>query len=79
MRDQYLLVRLDEERAVSTLAALLPKNAEERGRILRGIRRVVTSRGELPAEAKRRLKRIELLFEELEASRQPKETQDAGA
>jgi pimeloyl-ACP methyl ester carboxylesterase len=79
LRDQYLLVRLDEERAVSTLAALLPKNAEERGRILRGIRRVVTSRGELPAEAKRRLKRIELLFEELEASRQPKETQDAGA
>jgi pimeloyl-ACP methyl ester carboxylesterase len=62
VREQYLLVRLDEKRALKTLGKLLPKSVEERQRILRGVRRVVTASGDLSPEALRRLERIESLF-----------------
>ena len=78
LRDQYLLVRLDEERALQTLGGLLPKEAEERKRILRGIRRVVTAHGELSGEASRRLKRIEALFTK-PVKAKPSEVENAGA
>ena len=62
LRDQSLLLRMDEKRAVGSIPALLPKDAEERARTLRAIQRVVAAQGELKAEAKKRLARVEKLF-----------------
>ena len=62
LRDQALLLRLDEKRAVDAIPALLPKDAEEKARTLRAIQRVIAAQGDLKAEGKRRLARIEKLF-----------------
>jgi pimeloyl-ACP methyl ester carboxylesterase len=79
LRDQYLLVRLDEQRALRTLKALLPKGREERERILRGIRRIVAAQGELSHEKARRVERIETLFGGLGKQPVGKETADTEA
>ncbi|HET6942767.1 MAG TPA: DUF3141 domain-containing protein [Sphingomicrobium sp.] len=62
LRDQYLLLRLDEGRAVAAISKLLPRDPEERSRILRGIRRVALAPGEPSEEGRRRLAKIERLF-----------------
>ena len=62
LRDQYLLLRLDEERAVSAVPRLLPDNEQARQAALDAIRRVVEAAGALPEESARRLARIEKLF-----------------
>jgi pimeloyl-ACP methyl ester carboxylesterase len=79
LRDQYLLVRLDERRALRTLPTLLPKDPDERQRILRGIRRIVTARGDLSDEKARRLERIETLFGGSSKKPLVRESEDAGA
>jgi hypothetical protein len=76
LREQSLLLRLDEKRAVAALPKLLPKSAEERARVLRAIQRVVAAQGELKAEGKRRLARIEKLFGAKAAARTKKEAED---
>jgi len=62
VHDQHLLLRLDEERAIAALPQLLPDDAEERDRMLKIVRRVVTATGEPTGEVKRRLARVEALF-----------------
>ena len=62
LRDQSLLLRLDEKRAVDAIPKLLPKDSEERARTLRAVLRVVAAQGEFTPEGKRRLARIEKLF-----------------
>jgi len=74
LREQYLLVRIDEERALTTLPLLLPKDQEERLKILRGIRRVVTSQDEVSDEGARRLKGIEEMFGDAGKRRPASET-----
>jgi Protein of unknown function (DUF3141) len=62
VRDQFLIVQHDEERAVETLPRLLPDDPEEREAGLSVLRRVLSARGSPSAEAKRRLQRIEAMF-----------------
>jgi len=62
LRDQALLLRLDQKRAVNAIPKLLPKDAAERSRTLRAIERVVAAQGELTPEGKQRLGRIEKMF-----------------
>jgi hypothetical protein len=67
VRDQYLIVRHDEERAVATIAKLLPDDAAERAAALDVLRRIVAVGGEPSAEVLRRLSQIEALFEPVPA------------
>jgi Protein of unknown function (DUF3141) len=62
VREQYLLVLLDEERAIRTLPDLLGDIPEERQLALDALHKVLAARGALPDECKRRLTRIEQLF-----------------
>ncbi|WP_147145906.1 DUF3141 domain-containing protein [Reyranella soli] len=62
LRDQYLLLRLDEERAVAAIPRLLPDNEQARQAALGAVRRVVEASGALSEESVRRLARIEKLF-----------------
>ena len=63
VREQYLLVRLDEERAVAALPKLLGEDSSTRKATLDAVHRVLAARGALSSEAKRRLSRVEALFE----------------
>ncbi len=62
VREQFLLVCLDAERAIGALPHLLPDNAEQRRKALEILHRVIGARGALPDEGKRRLARIEAMF-----------------
>jgi hypothetical protein len=80
LRDQYLLLRLDEERAVESIPTLLPNKPEDRARTLRAVQRVVSAAGELSAEGRRRLNRVESLFGTNSAApTNTKEESDVGA
>ena len=62
LREQYLLLRLDEERAVAAIPRLLPDSEQARQAGLDAVRRVVAAPGALSEEGARRLARIEKLF-----------------
>ena len=62
-KEQFLLVHLDEERALATLPALLPRSAEKRRAGLDLLHRMIAARGALPKEGSRRLEQIQALFE----------------
>jgi hypothetical protein len=62
VREQFLILLLDEERAIAALPKLLPENRKERETGLAAVRRITAARGVLPAEGSRRLARIEALF-----------------
>src|SRR5262249_34676445 len=62
MKEQFLILVRDEERAIEALPKLLPENRQEREAALAALRRVLSSRGALPEEANRRLERIEKIF-----------------
>jgi pimeloyl-ACP methyl ester carboxylesterase len=63
LREQYQLVLLDEQRAISTLPALLGANAGDRKAALDVIHRVLAARGELSGEASRRLAQVEAMID----------------
>ena len=63
MREQYLLVRLDEERAISAIPKLLGANVPDRQAMLDVLHRVLAASGQLPDKGAQRLARIEALFE----------------
>ncbi len=63
LKEQYLLVCLDEERAVRAIPKLLPKNMDERRTALDALHRMTAARGALSEEGKRRLNRVEALFD----------------
>jgi hypothetical protein len=62
MREQFLLVNLDEERALSAIPKLLGDNEHEREAALDAIHQILAASGKLTGGAKRRLARIEELF-----------------
>jgi len=66
-RDQFLLLRLDEERAVAAIPRLLPDDAALRHEGWLAIRDVLQASGTLPEEGARRLQRIAALFGETPA------------
>ena len=62
LKEQYLLVRLDEERAVRAIPRLLPDSEHARRTALDALLQVLGARGALPEEGLRRLGVIEALF-----------------
>jgi hypothetical protein len=62
LRNQFLLLRLDEERAVASIAKILPKDQDERARTLRAVQRVLAATGVASTEGKRRQAEIEKMF-----------------
>jgi hypothetical protein len=78
LRDQSLLLRRDEERAVAAIPRLLPRDNDERARTLRAVQRLISAQGDLSGEGRRRLARIEKLFAVAAAHTEKKEAADAG-
>ena len=64
LREQFLLLRLDEERAVITIPRLLPDSTSLRRIGLEALHRMLKARGRLSEESARRLARVEALFVE---------------
>jgi hypothetical protein len=64
VREQYLLLRLDQERAVAAIPRLLDGDTALRRAALAALERVVAAPGDLSDEGRRRLARIAALFGE---------------
>ena len=62
VKEQYLILLLDAERAISALPKLLPGSRRQCDEALALVRRVLSARGALPDEGRRRLERIEAMF-----------------
>jgi hypothetical protein len=62
VREQYLMLLLDEGRAIAALPKLLPEDRQECEAALTMVRRVLSARGDLSEEGSRRLARIEAMF-----------------
>ncbi len=62
VREQHMLVSLDEDRAINALPTLLGSNAKERRAALDILHQVLAARGGLSAEGSRRLARVEAMF-----------------
>jgi hypothetical protein len=63
IREQYFLVRLDEERAIAALPRLLGTDAGQRKAVLDAVHQVLAASGTLSGETKHRLARVEALLE----------------
>ena len=63
IKEQYLLVCMDEERAVSAIPKLLGPDRDVRKAALDVLHLVLVARGQLGEEGRRRLARIESLFD----------------
>ena len=62
LKEQYLIMILDEEHAVAAIPKLLPADSAERSKIKGVIRRILAARGSPDDEAKRRQARVDELF-----------------
>jgi hypothetical protein len=62
VKEQYLILLLNEERAIAALPKLLPDDRRQCAEALTMVRRVLEARGALPEEGRRRLERIEAIF-----------------
>jgi pimeloyl-ACP methyl ester carboxylesterase len=62
VKEQYLILLLDMERAITALPKLLPGNRRQCEEALALVRRVLAARGALPEEGRRRLERVEAMF-----------------
>jgi pimeloyl-ACP methyl ester carboxylesterase len=62
LKEQFLLVRLDEERAVRAIPRLLPDSQAARQAGLEALSAMLGARGGLSEEGARRLSRVEALF-----------------
>ena len=62
VKEQYLILLMDAERAIAALPKLLPGNRRQCDEALALVRRVLAARGALPEEGRRRLERIEAMF-----------------
>jgi hypothetical protein len=78
LREQSLLLRMDEERAVAAIPPLLPRDNDERARTLRAVQRLISAQGDLSSDGRHRLARIEKLFAVAAAPAEKKEAADAG-
>jgi pimeloyl-ACP methyl ester carboxylesterase len=62
VKEQYLILLLDAERAIAALPKLLPEDRRQCEEALALVRRVLAARGALPEEGSRRVDRIEAIF-----------------
>ena len=79
LREQYLLLRLDEQRAIATLPKLVPAHPEDRALTLRAIQRIVSAQGTLSNKGQRRLIEVEKLFGVKPSPAAKKEDKNVGA
>ena len=79
VREQYLLLKIDEKRAVAAIPKLVPRDPDERAKTLRTIQRIISATGEPTDEAKRRLAEIEKLFGAKASKASKKEDDDVRA
>lgn len=63
LKEQSLLLRLDEERAIAAIPKLLPDSADERQAAIKALHQLVEASGPAPDERRRRLARIDMLFD----------------
>jgi pimeloyl-ACP methyl ester carboxylesterase len=75
--EQFLLLQQDQERAVAALPALLPQDAAQLRSALAALRRVVAASGALSEEGRRRMARVEVLFNAAEPARAKGEAANA--
>ena len=76
LREQAAVLRADERRAVEAIPKLLPRDADERARALRVIQRLVSAQGDLSDRGRKRLAKIEKLFDVQSAPAEKKEDAD---
>jgi pimeloyl-ACP methyl ester carboxylesterase len=62
LREQFLMLRLDEKRALETLPALLEGHETDGPKLFDYVRRVATAGGPLSEEGQRRLAKMEQIF-----------------
>jgi hypothetical protein len=62
VREQYFMLLIDPEAALAAIPAMLPADAEERGKAFAAVRQVVAARGEIGGEGAERLERVRKLF-----------------
>ena len=62
LRTQYLLLRLDEQRAIQAIPRLLPQDQAPRRAAIDALRQVLGATGSLDPEERRRLDEVEPLF-----------------
>jgi hypothetical protein len=81
LREQYMIMRHDPERAVAAIPYLLAEHAsaDERSEALDALHQIAEAGGEVPAEVKQRLSRIEALFAAVPAPSAPAEWHVAAA
>ncbi len=63
LRQQWAMLTIDEEAALAALPRLLPPDADARRRLFEQVRSIRTAVGELDGEAKRRLEKMQALFD----------------
>jgi hypothetical protein len=64
LKEQSLIMKLDQERAVAAIPKMLPADRAERSAAMEAISRILEAGGALPGEGKSRLARVEALFGE---------------
>jgi pimeloyl-ACP methyl ester carboxylesterase len=62
VREQYFMLLIDEDGALAAIPGLLTDDLEERRQAFRAMERILEARGEVSAEATRRVARIASLF-----------------
>ena len=62
LKEQSLLIRLDEEHAVQAIPKLLPRSHDERRTELEALHNLLDAQGPLPSESRRRLDRVDRLY-----------------
>src|SRR5271166_1292408 len=64
VKEQNMIMALDQERALAAISKLLPADRAERSAAVEAIGRILAAGGAMPDEEKRRLARVEALFGE---------------
>jgi hypothetical protein len=62
IKEQVLLVALDEARAIRALPHILPQSQDEREKILKTLHKLIDASGRIEAEGTRRLAEIEAII-----------------
>ena len=79
VREQYLLLKIDEKRAVAAIPKLIPRDPDDREKTLRAIQRIISATGAPTGKAKRRLAEIETMFGAKAPKASKKEDRDVRA
>jgi hypothetical protein len=73
LKDQFLLVSLDAERAIQALPQLLPREKDKRLKLWKLLQEIIAAPGPLSAEGQRRASYVETLFDVKAAEKQESE------